>query len=70
MLRCMRAMYAANGAARVLSAVWLPGFTSGMKFSSDDCTRPMRCWNRPTFFERSVCASRRSAAASAPNRYS
>ena len=48
MLRCMRAMNAANGAARVFSAVWLPGLTSGMKFSSDDCTRACRSRNLPT----------------------
>ena len=66
----MRAMYAANGAARVLSAVWFPGFTSGMKFSTADCTRARRFWNFPCRVDRVCCASCRSAAASAPNRYS
>ncbi len=35
----MRAMYSAKGWARVPSAVWLPGRTSGMKFSSDERIR-------------------------------
>ena len=70
MLRCIRAMKAAKGAARVLSVVWLPGLTSGMKFSTADFTRASRFSNFPWWVERVCCASFRSAAASAPNRYS
>ena len=63
-------MYAANGAARVFSAVWLPGLTSGMKFSSAARTRAALRANFPCRVDFCVCASRRSASASAPNRYS
>ncbi len=66
----MRATNAAKGAARVLSAVWLPGLTSGMKFSSDDCTRACRSRNLPTRLDFIFLARRRSASASAPNMYS
>ncbi len=65
----MRAMNAANGAARVFSSVWLPGRTSGMKFSSAAITREMCLLNRPCLRDFSVWAKRSAASASSPNRY-
>ena len=65
----MRAMNAANGAARVFSSVWLPGRTSGMKFSSAAITRLMCLLNRPCLRDFSVWAKRSAASASSPNRY-